>query len=244
MTRLLKTLQFWLVFLFSIPQALWVRKTAPRFAPAQGETHGTWGTATEAGVSLRAVGDSIVAGVGAEQYAHSWVAQTACCLQQKTDNSVQWSADGLIGRAAKDLLTLGLEDNRVTEPDVFLVSIGVNDVTTLTSPARFRLLVTQWISLVTAHYPNARLVFLGLPPMHIFPLLPWPLRSALGIRAEMLDSELALIARKLDHVTHLVLPKSLPADQFSDDGFHPGTAGYQQLGLLTAEAIHQKMQQS
>ena len=59
----MRNLLFWGLFPLLIPQALWVRKTAPRTAPAAGPRSGTVGDGRP--IRLVGVGDSIIAGVGA-----------------------------------------------------------------------------------------------------------------------------------------------------------------------------------
>ncbi|NNF16076.1 MAG: SGNH/GDSL hydrolase family protein, partial [Gammaproteobacteria bacterium] len=81
-------LLFWLALPFLIPQALWVRRTAPRFAGADGRADGAVGEGPP--VMLYAVGDSIIAGVGATDMSRALVAQTAEFLAAGLDARVQW----------------------------------------------------------------------------------------------------------------------------------------------------------
>jgi lysophospholipase L1-like esterase len=69
---------FWIVFPFLVPQALYVRKTAPRFAPAHGPAEGSVGEGEQ--TRLLAIGDSIIAGVGASAFSKALVGQTASAL--------------------------------------------------------------------------------------------------------------------------------------------------------------------
>ena len=65
----LQSLMFWLSVPLLLPQALYVRKTAPRFAAAEGPSSGASGTGNT--VRLLAIGDSIIAGVGATTLANA-----------------------------------------------------------------------------------------------------------------------------------------------------------------------------
>ena len=84
---------FWSSLPFLLPQALYVRQTAPRFAPAAGPTSGAVGEGTQR--TLLAIGDSIVAGVGASELPKAMVGQTASALATSLECRVNWQALGV-----------------------------------------------------------------------------------------------------------------------------------------------------
>ena len=71
----MRSIIFWGLLPFILPQAIYVRKTAPRFAGAAGPRRGAAGTGKN--YDLIAIGDSIIAGVGAKTLAKALVGQTA-----------------------------------------------------------------------------------------------------------------------------------------------------------------------
>ena len=91
----LKNLLFWAALPFLVPQALYVRRTAPRFAPAGGPTTGSTGDGDDA--RLLAIGDSIIAGVGASELPKALVGQTARSLATTKGCRVSWQALGVSG---------------------------------------------------------------------------------------------------------------------------------------------------
>ena len=86
---------FWGLAPLLLPQALYVRRTATRLGPAGGPRSGF----ADAGnpIRLLAVGDSIIAGVGASELTGALVGQTASALSEVMVRGVHWSAHGMSG---------------------------------------------------------------------------------------------------------------------------------------------------
>ena len=59
----MRNLLFWGLFPFALPQAVYVRRTAPRFAPPDCAPSGRVGSGPP--LKIVGIGDSIIAGVGA-----------------------------------------------------------------------------------------------------------------------------------------------------------------------------------
>ena len=105
--------------------------------------------------------------------------------------------------------------------DLLLVSIGVNDVTGLSSTRQWRSSLRRLLADMRSRWPDARIVFAGLPPMAHFPLPPQPLRWSLGLRAATLDGiaqELLSAHPNAMHVPTRIDPRHR---DFCEDGFHP-----------------------
>jgi hypothetical protein len=69
-------------------------------------------------------------------------------------------------------------------------------------------------------------LFTALPPMHLFPALPQPLRWYLGARALDFNAALADWLPRYPG-RHLSAPEFQPDPQYiASDGFHPGPAAY------------------
>ena len=111
-----------------------------------------------------------------------------------------------------------------TESEAFdwiMVSVGVNDVTGLTSLVKWQQGLLGLISDIRVRSSNANVVFLQLPPMGRFEMIPQPLRGVLGIRAAMLRKVLIWIVEAHRGVW-MIDPASLfdPA-YMAEDGYHP-----------------------
>ncbi|MEO1244924.1 MAG: SGNH/GDSL hydrolase family protein [Pseudomonadota bacterium] len=228
-------LAFWTLLPFVIPQALWVRRTAPRFADAAGPAHGAVGHGAER--RLLAVGDSIIAGVGAATLTEALVGQTAAALADKAGCRVTWRALGRTGATSSSLLERLAEILPAATFDDIIVSIGVNDVTRIETRQRFARQLERILDLLHTRYPGARIAFAGLPPLGIFPLLPQPLRAVLGLRADTLDRVLEEVLQKSAGTVHVPVEFEFRAEAFSDDGFHPSAASYAEFGASMAEAL-------
>ena len=226
---------FWTLFPFVLPQAIMVRRHAPRLAGAAGPTSGSFGSGKS--LSLLAIGDSIIAGVGAETVADALPGQVAVELARMLDREVSWSASGLIGATSSTVRRV-LVPALPAEPfDVIVISVGVNDVTTLK-------MLKQWLSDLGSllddlrvHSPGSHMAFVGLPPLSSFPLLPQPLRFVLGIRARVFDDAARQEVLKRARAVHVPIEVDPGPERFCSDGFHPSRATYQELGREIATAI-------
>ncbi len=232
----MKSLFFWITFPFLVPQALYVRSTAPRFAPAGGPTEGSVGEGDE--VHLLAIGDSIIAGVGASKLSGALVGQTARALAESRRCRVSWRALGVSGYDSRKVLE-GLVPNlpEGTFDYIIVVSVGVNDVTGLTSIRRWRRNLSVLLKRLQSHSPQATIALAGIPPMHGFPLLPQPLRAVLGLRARALDEIAREVVVADQNARHAPLDFDPDPEKFSPDGYHPSEESYIELGQYMADCL-------
>lgn len=181
------------------------------------------------------VGDSVIAGVGVGHLSESITARVAEQLAQSSGRSVHWSAYGCNGDRARELIDK-IPHVPGKKVDLVLVSIGVNDVSRLTSVVRWQLEITALIAALRERF-RAPIVFMGLPPMGEFPVLPHPLRFALGIRAALLDLMLKNAASVIDDVHWADSFSEFDESHIATDGFHPNeracrTGAQQIVGVL------------
>lgn len=212
-------LLFWLLLPLTAVQGLRLRRVALRLPGAQGDRSGSAGRGAE--YHLLAVGDSIIDGVGTGRIERSLPVQFASELAAAKERTVRWRVEGLSGRNIDDVIDCLQSVAHRPHPDLVLLSVGVNDVTGLRSTRAWRLRLTELIGIIHQRWPQARILFAGLPPMALFPLPPQPLRFSLGLRAATLDR----IAQEIigDHPNAVHVPTRVnPAEHdFCADGFHP-----------------------
>jgi len=224
---------FWLLFPIAGVQGLILRKSAMKLPPPPTEASGSCGHGRV--INLLALGDSIIAGVGASDQKQTLALQLAEELSSTTGMRVDWHVDGENGANLASLLVRLLAIEPEMPADVILLSIGVNDVTGLTSTRRWRGQLQLMAKQIQARWPQALIVFTGLPPMGQFPLPPQPLSFSLSMRAETLDciaiEELAVF----DRIVHV--PTKINSEQygFCEDGFHPSAESYE---IWAAELAH------
>ena len=219
MKHIHRRMGFWFFLPFTALQGLWLKQTATRLPEASGDRSGSCGQGRK--VHLLAMGDSIIAGVGTGNIERSLPVQFAQALAECGDISVHWHVEGKNGADISDLRQGIKQLTAGQKTDVILISIGVNDVTGLSSTRKWR---TQMVSLVEelkGKWPQARILFVGLPPMAKFPLPPQPLRFMLGQRAATMDAIAAEVISKQDNMLHIPTDIDPVEQEFCEDGFHP-----------------------
>ncbi|TVP60669.1 MAG: SGNH/GDSL hydrolase family protein [Halomonadaceae bacterium] len=213
-------------------QGRYVRSTALRLPEPDGPRRGRDGKGPR--LRLLIAGDSATAGVGVSHQQDALSGQLVSALA--TDHEVHWALTATTGYTAGELL-----QRLQTEPpetfDAVLLAVGVNDVTGGTGTTAWQNNLQQLIRLAREKY-SARHVFLcSVPPMHLFPALPQPLRWWLGQRARMLNGQLAALATE-DHQCSLVTPDfPLEHHYMAEDGFHPSADAYKVWGTQAAAII-------
>ncbi len=200
-------------------QGLWLRRKAARLPGAPGPRQGVVGNGPD--LHLLAIGDSIIEGVGTGHITRSLPVQFATALAERERRRVLWRVEGLSGHDIDDVLeTLDTLESAVP-PDRVLVSVGVNDVTGLSSTGHWRARVTELMDSFQVRWPRARVIFAGLPPMSRFPLPPQPLSFSLGLRAARLDRIAADVVSGYPRAIHVPTRIDPAEHHFCEDGFHP-----------------------
>ncbi|MBD8527642.1 SGNH/GDSL hydrolase family protein [Pseudomarimonas arenosa] len=221
-----RSMLFWSGLPFIATQGLWLKRRAYRAPEAPGPRHGL--IECDAGgppLRLRALGDSIIAGVALASTADALPAQLARALSAQTMRSVDWQALGRNGADASEALSAAHADSSsFRDCDLVLISIGVNDVTGLRRRRAFASDLSALIDWLHGQSPKARIVFCATPPLEVFPLLPSPLRHLMGLRARQFDQVIARAAESQPLALHAPIPFRPDASGFADDGFHPNSA--------------------
>ncbi len=231
----MRDLLFWGLFPFLLPQALYVRQTAPRFAPAVGPREGACGDGDT--LRLVAVGDSIIAGVGASVLSKALVGRTAAALASARKCRVSWQALGRSGYDSRKVIDELVPKLPGDAADYFIVSVGVNDITGLTNLDTWQRNLSLLLDKLRAHSPNADIAVAGMPPMHGFPLLPQPLRAVIGMRARSFDAATRAIVDKYPASVHVPLDFEPEQHKFAPDGYHPSEESYVEFGQHMADAL-------
>lgn len=235
---MMRSLLFWLLFPLVLPQAIRVRKNAPRFPGAGGPKEGTTGEGPR--LKLLAVGDSIIAGVGAKELARALVGQTAAGLADLLGCRIDWAARGSIGADSNKILHRLVPSLPEPEADVIILSVGVNDVTGLTRLSRWQRNLNDLLAALHRHSPRAIVAVAGIPPLKGFPLLPQPLGALFGLRGDLFDRCARKTVARCHRAVYVPLDFDPAPDNFSADGYHPSEASYREFGLMMATRIVEK----
>ncbi len=235
----MRSLVFWFLFPFVIPQAIKVRRNAPRFEDAAGPHEGTVGDGRE--YRLLAIGDSIISGVGASQLSKALVGQTALALAEALDCKVTWTARGRTGADSSEILDDIRSRGFGAETDFIVLSVGVNDITSLATLSSWKRNLAKLLRLAIAHAPEAVIVVNGIPPLGGFPLLPQPMRAVFGLRARSFDAVARRVVTTFQQAVYLPVEFDAQPEYFAPDGYHPSEASYRVFGQAVAARILDKL---
>jgi lysophospholipase L1-like esterase len=199
-------------------QALRVLLATPRLVPPEGES-GRIGPDGPEARRIIGVGDSIIVGTGVHQLRDSLTAAYARLLHARTQRPVEWQVRGRNGATSASVLRELVPI--VPTRDLYLVSVGVNDVTRRVTPAAFGRNVAGMHEQLRARAPGSAFLFAGVPPLECFPALPAPLNALLGARARELQQAAADALAGRPRTYCYFFPEAVPPGDFARDGFHP-----------------------
>lgn len=223
---------------FLIAQGRHTRKVTPRLPEASGPVEGMAGH-SHAGLALTllAVGESPVAGVGVSTHEQAISGQLAKVLASRLQRPVSWRAcgkNGVTAREALDSFLLAIPEAPV---DVALVAFGVNDTTAFNSVGRWRRDLGEVLQVVARRCEPTLVLLSGVPPMAHFPALPQPLRWVMGMKASVLDHAAKELANAHEAVCHVPLALDTgDRTMMASDGYHPSEKGCEVWAALLADA--------
>jgi lysophospholipase L1-like esterase len=213
-------------------QGRYVKRVTPKLPEPVGDRAGQVGTGPH--ISLLIVGDSAAAGVGV---AHQEQALSGRLLDSlRGRHSVSWKLIANSGDTSAQLLEC-LMCVPAERFEMVVVSIGVNDVTALTSAAQWLKNLDAIIDTLRSKFGAGNIYFSSVPPMHYFPALPHPLRWWLGLRARHLNSCMQKVTKENVGCEFVWVPYILDHKYVAADGFHPGRHAYEVWGACIAELI-------
>lgn len=229
----MRSLLFYTLLVLALPQAQKVRRTALRLPVAGGQPQGISGPENrQKTLYLLHIGESTVAGVGVDNLQQGFTCQLAEQFSAQLQRPVQWQALGGNGAKARDL------HGKITRPDkadIILITLGVNDVTGLTSVRKWQRDLKDLLTEVNPH-GQARVFFTQVPNMARFPALPRLLAHALGLRSRMLNQALATLCRQVG-AGLLTTEANFDPELMARDGYHPNAQGYMQWAAAVCQQL-------
>ncbi|MFV7499643.1 SGNH/GDSL hydrolase family protein [Acinetobacter pittii] len=214
-----------------------VRKNTPRLLEASGERQGIVGNGRP--LSLLILGDSAAAGVGVETQKDALSGAIISELQDRY--SIRWKLHAKTGDTTKQVFQ-ALQHLEQQKYDVVVTSIGVNDVTKLTSASSWIKQQKQLFQSIQARFQPKLIIVSGIPPMQHFPALPNPLAWLFGKYAEQMNqvldkwlesqNQFKFIQYDIEHFQAMNLP-------MASDGFHPSKEIYAIWGQQVAALVRQ-----
>ena len=250
--RRLRRVLFWLPFAFVTLLAVEAYITSRReyFVTPSYKVEATVGSATADGEPIEMVmlGDSTVAGLGAETVEDSLVIQTAQRVADELGRRVHARGLGVSGAVTADVRDeqIGRIEGTV---DVIVIVIGSNDVTHLTPAWRFDDLTRSMLERARKRSPDAVVVLGGIPLFGEATALDQPLRAVVDGYASVLRRVQRNTAGDVEGATFVNIaaeasPRFVGVEgAMSRDGFHPGATGYGFWADALAPAIVDALEQ-
>lgn len=224
---------------FLIVQALYVRFVTPRLPEPQGDRSGIYGSGPR--LSLLILGDSAAAGVGASTQSQALSGQLVTALGD--DFRVSWKLIAQTGDKAGDTAAK-LQMLSPEKFDVVVTSIGVNDVTHGTNARKWIDQQGRIVELLLSKFQSQHIMLSSVPPMHLFPALPQPLRWYLGERAGQFNRLLKEFAAGSKRCEFVAIDFPLETAYMAADGFHPGPLAYAVWAKHVAAVILRRLTSS
>jgi lysophospholipase L1-like esterase len=217
-----------------------------RFVPSEPalEISGTIGPEDGEPLTLVVLGDSSVAGVGADAAEDTLTYGVAKALSDQYRVSLH--ALGVSGSRLCDVIGEQLPQVDGLDPDIVLVCVGTNDVTHGTTLREARRQLRLLVAGLAAVAPEARVIVSGLPPAETATAFHRPLRDLLGLRALLFTRlyRAELVPHGISVFDIAKLTKSAfhgKREMFSADMFHPSSAGYAFLGTVYGRAVREAL---
>lgn len=220
-----------------IGQGRHVRRVTPKLPEPEGERQGTAGAGPD--LRLLILGDSAAAGVGVGRQQDALAGQLV--QELASDHRVIWRLLARTGDTVADALG-ALASAPEDRYDAVIVSVGVNDVIGRTSNPKWLADLNELASRLTKGPGAASVLFTAIPPMHLFPALPQPLRWYLGMRARQLNGLMETVCDNYQHLEYLSVSFPLEPGFMAADGFHPGRDAYRLWAHQAANSIRRLAQ--
>jgi lysophospholipase L1-like esterase len=181
-------------------------------------------------LSFAVLGDSLAAGLGSESPDRLPGVRLARGLAEECDRPVRLVTHAISGSRTTEL-EVQVDRALIDPPDLALVIIGGNDVTTRTSIGTSAALLGRQVRRLLK--AGTTVVVGTCPDLNIIQAIPQPLRtvaSRYGLSlARAQRRELDRIGARAVSIAALLTPEFLarPDELFSCDRFHPNGAGYE-----------------
>ncbi len=212
-----------------------VKKNTLRLAEPVGERTGQIGQGQA--LSLLILGDSSAAGVGVDSQDDAL--SGAIITELKDQYHLDWTLQAKSGDTTKQVLR-AVKSLDARNYDVVITSMGVNDVTKLSSAQSWMKLQTQLFEQIQQKFQPKLIIVSGVPPMQHFPALPNPLAWLFGKYAAQMNRRLERWVTTQDQFRFIQYDiKTFQALNLpmARDGFHPSKEIYAIWGEKVASFI-------
>ncbi|MBS9779813.1 MAG: SGNH/GDSL hydrolase family protein [Moraxellaceae bacterium] len=189
------------------------------------------------------IGDSSAVGVGVAEQKQALAVQLVSALAKKENfqqnySEIDWQLHAKTGDDSFDVLRRFYILPKSTQSlDCLIIVVGVNDVTKMQSLNSWQQNLTEIVKIAKHKFAPKRIIFTAIPPLEIFPNLPYPLNQFMGEKAQQLNDSMEIFCNSMEYIDfvefNLIDKNPNIKDYFAKDGFHPSALTYQ----LWAEAL-------
>jgi lysophospholipase L1-like esterase len=179
-------------------------------------------------LSLLALGDSTIAGVGVDDSMQGLVAHVARGIYRRTARGITWASYGQRGATVRNVAEehLPIALDKTSKADVIIISAGANDAISLRPLSEVEEHMMGTISTLHTHHPHAVFLVSSLPAFHLFEAIPQPLRAIMAGHAQTIERRIRPMVESLPYALMSPPPPQYPQDFFATDSFHPSAKGY------------------
>ena len=225
MVSKLEILFSWFALPIYVWQGLAVRRSSLRMSPPEKKPLVELKGKGKA-LSILFIGDSSAAGVGVDDFEECVSGRLPHLLKQKTARPVIQRTCGNNSATSGGIRDFVVPHLETETYDYIVLSIGTNDAKNFHTGKRFCKEFGTLLYALHAKFPGARIIWQGLIDFSGIPILPTPLNKILGIRSRIIRRN----GKQICYERNVLAPETswqpLP-ENFSRDGFHASSLGYQ-----------------
>lgn len=193
------------------------------------------GEGTGEPLRLVVLGDSAADGFGVQHPRQAFPYHLASHLSTATARRVDVTSLARDGATTEDVLLEQVPLVKAAQPDVVVVSVGVNDAIRRRRKSELERTTLGVLSQLHDAVPQARFVLVGCPDLSPAPAFAWPSSVVVGYLCRRVASIQRRIATEAG-VAYADLSDTSRED-FSPDGFHPGPRGQAAAARVTVATL-------
>ncbi len=118
----------------------------------------------------------------------------------------------------------------------------MNDVTAMRPLHIWKSNLSEIVQIARHKFQPKQIIFTAIPPLEIFPALPYPLNGFISDKEKQLNHAMQAFCESLDNVNFanfnlLIGESNQVQDYFAKDGFHPSALTYKLWAEQLAESV-------
>jgi len=224
-----------------------IRKNIP-ILPEAKEPFGVANAEFKKKLNIICVGESTIAGVGADYHKNAFSGSLANELSLQLNASISWKVYAKSGYTVKRISEKIIPKIEEKTADLIVIGIGGNEAFTLNSPKKFKKQIILLIDELQEKFPNTPILFTNMPPIKGFTAFTKTIKFVVGNLVEILGSALEKTVKNDSTVfynSEIITLKNWKKrnnlqgsiSDFFSDGVHPSQLAYQVWGKEMASFI-------